>query len=105
MSRREFYHDNPALVKDYFQAELIRSRREEAALWRSGIYITQGFRTVLDETLSKQPKMKYPERPLSVTQKEAEALEEERRQREIEEEKAAFAAFVNGWKKKQGGQQ
>lgn len=55
--------------------------------------------------LDSSQKHKYPDSPFPVTQKEVETLEEERRQREIEEEKAAFAAFVNGWKKKQGGQQ
>lgn len=92
MTYDEFWRGPVWLVKAYREAYILKTRHEEWARWRSGMYVYNALlcvAPVMRAALSKTPVEpgKYIDEPLPITEKEAKEREEAR-------ERANFFAYV-----------
>lgn len=93
MSADEFWHGPYDLAVAYRKAYRIKRDMEGAAEWRLGIYFRQALAEVFDQSFSKgKGGAKYFEHPLTMSEKEAEAADEQRRRFDMERQKKIFRA-------------
>lgn len=87
MSLDEYWNGEPRLARVYREAEMHRLHRQNTAMHRMGVYMTHAIAATVGNAFKKkgQQPAKYPEEPLPLTQKEADAQrvrkEEEREER------------------------
>ena len=91
MTYDQFWVDDPALVRAYRKADIIRKRRMNEELWLNGIYTAEALASTVGNMFSKS-KYKYPAEPKPITMDEIEERRERERKAKMEKIKAAFTA-------------
>lgn len=92
MTYDQFWVDDPALVRAYRRADIIRKRRMNEELWLNGIYTAEALASTVGNMFSKGNKHKYPSEPKPITKDEIEERRERERKAKMEKIKAAFTA-------------
>lgn len=92
MTYEQFWVDDPALVRAYRKAEIIRRRKMNEELWLNGIYTAEALASTVGNMFSKGQKHPYPAEPKPITKDEIEERRERERKAKMEKIKAAFTA-------------
>lgn len=93
MTYKEFWEDDPHLVKAYYEAHKIRNKTINQEMWIMGMYMQAAIGSCLDK------KAKYPEQPLDIfpkTKEEKEAEAEAQRQKIIKHFDEILKRWNNG---------
>lgn len=91
MTYDQFWVDDPALVRAYRRADIIRKRRMNEELWLNGIYTAEALASTVGNMFSKS-KYKYPSEPKPITIDDIKERQERERREKMEKIKAAFTA-------------
>ena len=103
MTFKQFWIDDPNLVKAYRKADEIRRRRMNEELWLNGMYTADALAATVGNMFSKGNKNKYPSEPRPITRNEIEERKERERQAKVEKIKATFMTRALDVNKKIGG--
>lgn len=96
MSLDEYWKGDPWLARTYYDAHVIRMKRQNTMMWYQGLYIHEAFSVVLANAFAakgSQPK-KYVSQPFPIYPKTEEELAAEE-----EMELQNMVASLNAWEK------
>ena len=98
MTPDEYWNGDPALLRAYRKADVIRRERENEMLWLQGMYIYEAIgdlAPILHAFAKKGTEAKpYTERPYPITNRLRKEAEEAGERREFELQKARFQQMM-----------
>lgn len=88
MSQELFWTLNPTTLKPYVEAYKLKKEREDAEMWRMGIYVLSAVRTGVENVLAgRKAKAEYLAEPLMQTAQQeaiAENMSEDEQAKQVE---------------------
>lgn len=96
MSYREFWNEDPYMVRIYQEAYLLKRRAENEKMWMLGAYIQNAVGSAVGTIFGKK-RVKYLEKPLEIFAKTAYEKEAERMEK-IQRLKDDLKAWKDSWR-------
>lgn len=96
MSCKEYWEGNPFLVRDYYQAHLLRNEQKNQEMWLQGYYNFIAYSTALSN-LRLDGKKRKPNNYISEPLQLAAQTEKQKKEQE-EKERSKIIASLSAWK-------
>lgn len=93
MTYDQFWEGDANMVRAFKKAEDIRRNRENERMWLSGVYTLKALEATVGNLFNKGDPIKYPERPMPITEQQVKEIAMEKERLKMEAMKAQFMEY------------